>query len=245
MAETGQGLSITPRMCPQWLRLQQYPLSSNTSLWTGQWSLSRAKCSPAKALSMIGCTSWGPHLWHRSLLGDTSYQVMMRSSPTLALFLTQIHQAINLKGSEKALFWKRIWRIIWEGMMFWKHISLCKDCSSYFSGFVAGLHPSLCLCWKMFRLSQNFLCTFMTFFIHGYMFAKGTQSFLLRLLLPVPFLCLIVPLYPFISWFVSSASASPMWPSSVVFIQEEQHFGLLGHVLFCPALWTSPECTEG
>lgn len=176
MAETGQGLSITPRMCPQWLRLQQYPLSSNTSLWTGQWSLSRAKCSPAKALSMIGCTSWGPHLWHRSLLGDTSYQVMMRSSPTLALFLTQIHQVINLKESEKALFWKRIWRIIWEGMMFWKHISLCKDCSSYFSGFVAGLHPSLCLCWKMFRLSQNFLCTFMTFFIHGYMFASSSSA---------------------------------------------------------------------
>lgn len=61
-------------------------------------------------------------------------------------------------------------------MMFWKHISLCKDCSLYFSGFVAGLHPSLCLCWKMFRLSQNFLCTFMTFFIHGYMFASSSSA---------------------------------------------------------------------
>lgn len=68
------------------------------------------------------------------------------------------------------------------------------------------------------------------------MFAKGTQSFLLCLLPPVPFSCLIVPPYLFISWFVSSASTSPMWPSFVVFIQEEQHFGLLGHILFCPTL---------
>lgn len=43
--------------------------------------------------------------------------------------------------------------------MFWKHTALCKDCSSYFSSFVLTyVHPSLCLYWKMFRLSQNFLC---------------------------------------------------------------------------------------
>lgn len=133
---------------------------------------------------MTGCISWGPCLsdCHMSLLGDTSYQVMMLSSPTLAFLFTQIHQVINLKESEKALFWRRIWKIIREGMMFWKHIALCKDCSSYFSSFVAGLHSPLSIIIEnqMFRLSQNFLCTFMTWSLHTLWLhvCKGNSIFL-------------------------------------------------------------------
>lgn len=151
---------------------------------------------------------------------------MMLSSPTRAFFLTQIHQVINLKESEKAVFWKRIWKRIWEGMMFWKHTALCKDCSSYFSSSVLTyVHPSLCLYWKMFRLSQNFLCTKSSYIMVTCLQRELNLScfvFFRLYLFPVwLFLCTF-----FISWFVSSASASPMWPSSVVFIQEQQHFGL-------------------